>query len=288
MLRVAALSLLLLCTAVWADGPDRGGKAIPYLDPKGPFYSHNVDASPVPEQTLHFVTFNIHFSGDVPGVIEAFRTDPIMKSADVIYLQEVTGTPGGPDNAARTIAEALGMSYVYSPAVIHPENHLDFGNAILSRWRLRDFRRVILPHAHPGSGNRRVAVAATIRLGDRDLRLYSLHLETIFGDSELPSEPDRADQVRTVLDAIRQDGIETTLVAGDFNSWDPVGMIEPRKLFKREGFFYGNPGLYRTLLSMPFKLDHVFGRGIERIASGRRAALRVSDHVPVWMDFQLE
>jgi endonuclease/exonuclease/phosphatase family metal-dependent hydrolase len=242
------------------------------------------------KETLRVVSYNIKFSSDVPAVVDAFRNDPIMRQADLIFLQEVTGDPKGTQNAAADIASALGMNYLYSPAVIHPRNHLDFGNAILSKWPLTDFKRVLLPHPQPQNGNRRIALGATLWVGKRRVRLYSLHLETYFTNSEIPVEPFRADQVKELLKAIAEDGIDDVIVGGDFNSWEIFSMSIPRMIFRHQGFRYGNPGVYATFpiagSVIPLKLDHIFERGFLRLRSGRLPHIQASDHIPIWMDFQ--
>ena len=75
--------------------------------------------------------------------------------------------------------EALGMNYVYYPALLHPVPKKNFGNAILSRWPIVDDEKLILPSKSMTRGGQRVAVAATVVVGTERVRVFAVHLSTI-------------------------------------------------------------------------------------------------------------
>ena len=89
---------------------------------------------------------------------------------------------------------------------------LQFGNAILSRWPLSDDHKVVLPHLARLGGTERAAVGATVLIGERRVRVYSVHLATLIANG--PN--DRRDQLRTLLaDA---DSQATVIIGGDFTA----------------------------------------------------------------------
>src|SRR5688572_18342250 len=121
--RVIRILLVLVCVlSTSCGGP------LNFTHPEQPRYvGHPLrEAPPVPD-SLQVVAFNIKFAIEIDGSIELFRTDPAMRTADIILLQEMD-VPG-----TRKIAHALGMHYVYYPATINPQTDRAFGNAILSR-----------------------------------------------------------------------------------------------------------------------------------------------------------
>ena len=143
------------------------GGPLNFTHPDQPRYAGHPlrDAPPVPD-SLRVVSFNIKFAIDMDGAIRLFHSNPAMRPADIILLQEMD-VPG-----VRKIAHALDMHYVYYPATINPQTDRPFGNAILSRWPIEDDKKIPLPHLGRFGHTQRIAVAGTIRLGERTLRVY--------------------------------------------------------------------------------------------------------------------
>src|SRR5262245_47892387 len=114
-----------------------------------------VDAAPGPwsrpsplRGRVRGITFNIRFAREIDRAIALLIEDRDLQGADLVFLQEMDA-PG-----TERIAAALGMHYVYYPATVHPGNGRDFGNAVLSRWPLRDEHKIVLPasRAHRALG----------------------------------------------------------------------------------------------------------------------------------------
>lgn len=257
---VAGLAVLLVGAAC-ATG-------INYTDGPGPRYAGeigvpaSVKIARAPD-SLRLVTFNIQFARHVDQAIALLQSAEPLLHADVITLQEMDA-PG----TAR-IAQALGMSYVYYPATVHPATHRDFGDAILSRWPIIADEKIILPHLGRIQKTQRIATAVTILVGDLPVRVYSMHLGTwvdVSGDG-------KRDQVRAVLaDAAN---FPRVIVAGDANSH---GIGES---FRAAG--YGWPSEHNTATTHVFNWDHVFLKGLASAGSGViHDNLGASDHRPVW------
>jgi endonuclease/exonuclease/phosphatase family metal-dependent hydrolase len=198
-------------------------------------------------------------------VDELLQTSPMLRGADIIVLQEMN------EEATAGTAAALGMNYIYYPAVLHPVPKKNFGNAILSRWPIIDDEKLVLPSRSMTRGSQRAAVAATVVVGNERVRVFAVHLSTILevwftGQTY---------QIDSVLAAARD--YDRVIVAGDMNSRDNVGA-----LFTGAGYFWPSRNTGPTTHKL-FAVDHVFTRGF---TVGGSAAVQdnlgASDHLPVW------
>lgn len=262
--RLHAAAILLLCLLAGC----RTGRN--YTGTVGPRY-----AGPPPSaasgqrprgDTLRVVTFNIAFARRVDGAIELLSTEPALRGADVLLLQEMDA--GG----TRRIAEALGMGYVYYPAVSHHRTGRDFGNAVLSRWPIVEDAKIVLPHRSRYAGTQRTATAATLQVGDERVRVYSVHLGTVADVG--PGA--RREQLRAVLaDA---EAYPRVVIGGDLNDAAVAGVARDAG--------YGWPTERGPRTMRLGRVDHVFLRGLaspDAAAAGTVADTRgVSDHRPVW------
>ena len=115
---------------------------------------------------------------------------PTLRNADVLVLQEMDA-PG-----VEAVARALHMNYVYYPVSLNPKYGRDFGNAILSPWPIEESRKVLLPHTSRILKQARAAVAARVRVGDRTVQVYSVHLGAPFGTSPGNRRKQAADDPR--------------------------------------------------------------------------------------------
>jgi endonuclease/exonuclease/phosphatase family metal-dependent hydrolase len=220
--------------------------------------------------SLRVVAFNIEFALHVARAIALLKTDPALRMADVILLQEMD------EKATRQVATALNLWYVYYPALFHLRTHRLFGNAVLSRWPIVEDQKIVLPHVSRFVRTQRTATAAAIQVGSHVLRVYSTHLGTMSDVS--PSA--RRDQLRAILaDATTYPQV---VVGGDMND-EGVGQTA-RELG------YDWPTQHGPATTKLGRLDHIFVRGFDR--SGERSgtvldARGSSDHLPVWVIVEL-
>lgn len=240
-----------------------------YLDPAGPRYALPAPprAAPPPGQpmALRVVSFNVKHALRVDRARDLLQGHPALRDADVVLLQEMDAP------STRSLADALGMGFVYYPASHHPATGRDFGNAILSRWPLDDDAKVLLPHRAPVGGTRRAATAATVRIGERAVRVYSVHLGTPVNVGPLRQR----NQLRAVLDDA--EGWERVILGGDLNSGSMGRLVQER------GFLWPTREGPRTIVWG--RIDHIFVRGLtarEDSAGTVLDNLDSSDHRPVW------
>jgi endonuclease/exonuclease/phosphatase family metal-dependent hydrolase len=240
-----------------------------YATPDGPRYVGEPGQSGAEHpasDTLRLVSFNIKFALQVDSAIAVLGSDPALRRADVLLLQEMNG------EATKRIAGALGLWYVYYPAIFHFRTDRHFGNAVLSRWPIVEDRKIVLPHLSRFARTQRTATAATIRVGQVLVRVYSTHLGTM-GDL---APPGRRDQLRAILADAKD--YPRVVIGGDMNDV-AVGQVA-----RASGYAW--PTAHGPATHRLGRLDHIFLKGLaapDRAASG--TVLNVggaSDHLPVW------
>lgn len=216
--------------------------------------------------TLRVVSFNTHLARDVDGAIALFASDPALRGADVILLQEMDAA------GTQKLAKALERSYVYYPAIFHRQTRRDVGNAVLSRWPIVEDAKLVLPHPSRYARTHRIATSATLLIGASRVRVYSTHL----GTSADIGHGQRQEQLRSILaDAAKH---RFVVIGGDLNDAS-VGLIA-------QGAGYTWPTQHGPRTHRLGRWDHVFLKGLENpdsVASGTVVNSRgVSDHLPVW------
>lgn len=195
------------------------------------------------------------------------QSEPALKRADIVLLQEMDAS------GTKRIATALGMGYVYYPAIFHLRAKREFGNAVLSRWPIVEDAKIQLPHGSRYAGTHRIATAATLRIGKANVRVYSTHLGTPadIGSSE------RRDQLRAIIADASKYG--SVVIGGDMNSGS-VGSVSVDA-----GFAWTTKAGPRT--TKFGRWDHIYLKGFGLPAQGSAGTIREnrgsSDHVPIWM-----
>ena len=249
------------------------------------------DPAPGPADRLRVVTFNVHYGADVPALAAAIRKNPRLREADVLLVQEIESHPG--DDRAAALAQALDLNLAYAPARI--EGNGTHGLAILSRYPLSDVEVIRLKKYDLGfrGTRRRIAMAATVQIGDRHVRLYNVHLDTRLTPEE------RLTQLEPVVaEAVKQ---PEALVGGDFNTINAVSSLLPLVPVPVPGFSQA-AGLDAYMRSrgfstpfekigrthrFPMRLDAVYARGLTVEREGKELSVDVSDHYPLWVDVKV-
>jgi endonuclease/exonuclease/phosphatase family metal-dependent hydrolase len=150
----------------------------------------------------------------------------------------------------------------------------------MSAYPLSEVERIVLPHPGPGK-RRRVALGATVSLGDKKLRVYSVHSETRIAVRK------KVEQLQAVLADLSQYPNVPAILMGDFNTWEPDAVSATNDLFKKAGFqtpFNGDSTFCRRLFlfDLKLKLDWIWLRGVESTSHGIDRSVKISDHWPLW------
>ena len=237
-----------------------------YTDPAGPRFGGNAVAVAADADTLKVVVFNVEYARHVDRAVALVRKDHALRNPDIVLLQEMD-EPG-----AHAFADSLGFGYVYFPSTLHPATNRDFGNAVLSRYPIENERKIILPFLARWRHTQRAAVGATIVVGERRIRVYSVHIATFVGNG--PGS--RRAQLEAVLaDA---DSFPVVVLGGDFNS------ATVPELALGRGFTWPTRHLGHT--ESFWSMDHILLKGLAAapgVSSGLvREDFGASDHTPVW------
>ena len=245
-----------------------------YIDVEGPRYAGDyARRAQAVAPTLKVVSYNVRYGLEIDEAIDVLARTPELRDADVLLLQEMH--PVGVDRIARV----LGCSYVYYPASQRTSGR-DFGNAVLTRGRIADDQKSLLPHVNPFNRQARIAVRTELELGTHALQAFSVHTETPYLAARK-----RADQIETLLGSVPSDG-GPCLIAGDFNTMGKSSLQGFDSTFARRGFQRATAGIGSTFELGPlgFALDHVFVRGLEVIDAGKVEGAGASDHAPIWVE----
>jgi endonuclease/exonuclease/phosphatase family metal-dependent hydrolase len=185
------------------------------------------------------------------------------------------------ERGTAAIADALGAGYVYRCVGPHRFNDREFGNAIVSRWPMRDGVFVPLPGTATIAGQPRSATRALVSVEGADVLAYSVHTET-----PAMRLSRRVGQFSRIAEDVVATANERVVVGGDFNTVTPRGLAALRAAMAPAGLrpasvaagptFHGSAGSLR--------LDHVFVRGLEPLRAGVVSGTTASDHLPLWVD----
>ena len=253
-----------------------------YMDAEGPFLSGSYSEQyPVLRDTIKVVSYNIKFGERIKEAREEIRRQDELRDPDIILLQEVDG------EGIEWIAREGKFNFIYFPASVHGKHDKDFGNAILSRWPIRDERKIILPHEQPMSKQRRIAVSAVVEIDAFEVLAYSVHTETVWMGID-----ERMAQVDSVISSVPL-GSARVVIGGDFNTVSSSTIRRVRERFEAAGFTHATSGAGSTAEEGPFgmlefELDHIFVKGFGVLSAGTGEKTDVSDHLPIWLDLIIE
>jgi endonuclease/exonuclease/phosphatase family metal-dependent hydrolase len=248
-----------------------------YLDPLGPVFFGVSSRSPQFEgKELLVVSYNIELGKRIDQAISELDGDTSLGSADIYLLQEMDPT------GVEKIAEHFDLNYIYYPSAVHSKHGKDYGNAILSRWPLKDYLKIVLPHRDPLRKQIRIGAAATAVIGDREIRIISAHTEMyrLWTGARL----EQIDSLTRAIDTC----FAYVIVGGDFNTVRSSVLRRFDKVFESVGMGRATEGIGSTSRSdpigiIPFELDHIYTRGFLVTGRGKAAKTRASDHHPVWV-----
>ena len=243
-----------------------------------------------------------HVGNMISVAARAFSNGQLLPAVDVLALQEAdkrTIRTGG-HHVACELASQLQMNWVHAPAGIprgikpvkrqwwldfeepiglHDEG--DTGVALLSRLPMSDVVRLDLPWQEC-PWRPRLAMAATITLGPRQVRILNAHV-----DPHAASDGQLAQL--EVLVSHAESTTLPTLILGDFNTLSKQKCIETRRFLESRGYTTPYPTGTATWRGggLLMHADWIFSRGLEILRWGVAKPLKVSDHWPIWAEIDL-
>jgi endonuclease/exonuclease/phosphatase family metal-dependent hydrolase len=231
----------------------------------------------------------------------AFSNNSLLPPPDILALQEADKETAraGNQHVAAALATELRLPYVHVgvglPHGIKPKQRewwlnfeeqigvaeeADMGVALLSRVPLQEIARIDLPW-HECAWRPRLAMAATIRFGVEQQRLFNVHI-----DPHGPLDNQHQQTEAVLAEAGKHAG--PVVVLGDFNTLSKQKAIEIRKLMESHNFatpFPTNIATWRGA-GLRFHADWIFVRGVRVNRWGVARPLNVSDHWPIWAEIE--
>jgi len=183
-----------------------------------------------------FLAWNVERGAQFDGLVEALRTHPSLRDADVLLLTETdTGmVRSGNRNVARDLACALGMHYAFVPCYLNLTNGSGIeqdlpgandlglhGNALLSRYPISHVRPIFLENgvdimaSREKRIGRQAAIAADILFPNATITAVSVHLDA------QSTQRHRYLQLRDILDNIDtlpSHDRRRVVIGGDWNT----------------------------------------------------------------------
>jgi endonuclease/exonuclease/phosphatase family metal-dependent hydrolase len=242
--------------------------------------------TPPPAGEFRVVSYNIRWrSGDdLKKLIQLFREDAEIGNATVLALQEVDRNKkrSGKTNTAKLLADELGLYYAWAaPPTAKPNEEEETGVALLSVHPLTKIHRIVLPNEGPNH-RRRVALGASIQMGNLEVRVYSAHAETRI------SMEKKLEQMNALLLDLKEHAPNSpAVIMGDLNTWQADAARKTIKLFTDAGLttpFGSQKTFLRKIFFVPIdlRLDWIWLRGLEPIGFGIDRKITISDHFPLW------
>jgi endonuclease/exonuclease/phosphatase family metal-dependent hydrolase len=220
-----------------------------------------------------------------PEFITQLSTQPDLRKADILFLQEVVDSPRF--HVAQQAAKALHLHYVFAKAFTL-EGDTDEGLAILSRYPLGPSRVVPLARNALHFKNRiRIALIADMAMPSGRIQLICIHQDNRINQAE------KIRQLNGLWPTISSSG--PAILGGDFNTGDfywvshviPIPQAQHQREAviedaRRHGFITrlgSGPATYHIPGQ---RIDWIFVRALKPLASGV-TPIRFSDHNSVWM-----
>jgi endonuclease/exonuclease/phosphatase family metal-dependent hydrolase len=184
-----------------------------------------------PRSRYRIVAWNIERGTQLDGQLEMLRCHPYLKESDALLLTEADAGMARSGNriVCQEIARCLGMAYIFAPCYLalgkgsgmerqaSGANTLGLhGNAILSRYPLRDIRLIPLENGVDKIAHReqrigcQQAVAARVEFPNLSLMAASIHLDA------QSTQRHRREQMQVVIDALPPSG--PVILGGDWNT----------------------------------------------------------------------
>jgi len=272
-----------------------------------------------PRDDVVLMAYNVQRGLRTGAQVEALRGDPEIPAPDVVLMSEADRGCERTDcrNVARDWAKALAMNYVYGvefvelprfwgPGGGRLRRRCEHGNAVLSRYPLGNVRLMrhavnrswdswwqrLLRVGEPRLGGR-MALAADVKVGERYLRVYSVHFESKGGRDYRPAQAAEVgeDGVRQPFGAIIGGDMNCVEYRSDLVAGTSLDGVTQGLLGR--GYVDAHAGVSpakRVTSRSGNLIDLVLGRGVTVLEAGVGDATlwgELSDHLPVWARVRL-
>lgn len=241
-------------------------------------------------------------SQNISAAAAAFTNGVLLPAVDLLALQEADKSTvrAGGVHVARELAEKMNMRWVHAaagiPRGIKPVDRqwwLDFeepielfdegdtGVSIISRHPVANVTRIDLPWKEC-LWRPRLAIAGTITVGDKSIRLVNVHVDPHAASGG------QLEQLEVIAHDVDEfDG--PAIILGDFNTLSKQKCADTRQFMEQHGyttpFVTGTPTWRGAGLRL--HADWIFTRGLKVERFGVARPLKSSDHWPIWAEINI-
>ncbi len=237
---------------------------------------------------LRVMTYNLHFGIDEDGNFNLKDVQELVAEVnpDVVGFQEVTfnSPTNGFANMLGELSERMD-NIGFSHAYWSEGGKQGLRNAVFSRHEIVETETIEL---EPVVSYQRTAERTVIRVGNKEIAIYTLHLTHIF---EERTNPERVRQAEQVMTSIAADAlVRPVVLMGDFNSepdWPEIqvftaSMIDVWGVIRHDVNGFTWPSRDPTQ-----RLDYIFiSPGLD-ITGCEIISTRISDHLPLFADLEI-
>jgi endonuclease/exonuclease/phosphatase family metal-dependent hydrolase len=231
------------------------------------------------------MSYNIHHAEGIDGRLDVERIAKLITgaNADIVALQEVDR---GTERTARRdlsaeLARLTGMNVHFEKNI--PYQGGEYGNAVLTRFPIRNARNTLLP-LH-GAGEQRGALQVVLNVHGRDVLLINTHLDQRRDESE------RLMSAEALQRIVAAAGSMPVIVCGDFNALPQSRTIEIMRGFLTDAWTVAGKGDGFTIpVKNPARRIDYLWISPETIEPLQMLVLHseASDHLPLVGEFRLK
>jgi endonuclease/exonuclease/phosphatase family metal-dependent hydrolase len=195
---------------------------------------------------------------------------------DIVFLQEA------PLENVRSFARTLDMNYQYGPY----DPKAKMGLAVLATGQISPVKIFTM------SGERNFALAARVRMGNREILVVSTHLKSLprpLVSGLLKTMGPHKVQADMIIDLVKQTKTPI-IVGGDFNTlgFTPA-FIALSSVLRNTAAAVGTSTQPSIFVSgAGYRIDHILVRGPWKIHDSQVSPLPGSDHRLIWADLELK
>ena len=164
-------------------------------------------------ERVRVLSYNIHHGEGVDTVLDLERIARVIRSVDpdLVALQEVDrkATRSGSIDQPAELARLTGLQAVFGPNI--PLQGGDYGNAVLSRWRILESENHRLPNVDAGEQRGLLEVHVEAPATKARVVLWATHFDHRKSDAE------RVASVQALRARIGPQADRPALLAGDLN-----------------------------------------------------------------------
>ncbi len=225
-----------------------------------------------PIYRIKVMSLNMHHGTNKYGFYNLHKVSQFIKeqNVDIIGVQEVDKNVFRSKfhDQARQLACALQMFYVFGPNIDIGRGQ--YGNAILTRYPIKDYKNIMLPSARENRG----LLISQIQVGAKKVNFFVTHLGL--------TKQERKDQIRIIrknIDAYN----EKVILAGDFNCKEDSEEMKVLKEILVDVNCMRNtcyPYTYEAF-GIKSRIDYIFVSKDIRVFEYNVLKTSISDHFPI-------